>query len=303
MNKKSNKHNILTKNIIFTILPTALFPIIDNIIYFNTFSKIVFFIISAMFICFLVICISLKEERETEELQQKIIDYEKFCIAQKILNCLSETERTKRNFLKKDLSSINLTTDILLYSPHLYIETVCENIKTLISNITDITLSSFSVSFIYQYPNCSDSNWQWITRKEGTLNQSLHDFVTNNKFHSYFHFLISNNLSSHFENDKEKLVKKGNYWISEGDMRFSQFGSIASYKISFNRNDQALCIGYLTVSTYGRKFVEEEQNEQKIKEFNILLSDIIIPPFRHLLESELGFMYERHIRRNNLSTL
>lgn len=84
-------------------------------------------------------------------------------------------------------------------------------------------------------------------------------------------------------------------------MRFSQFGSIASYKISFNRNDQALCIGYLTVFTYGRKFVAEEQNEQKIKEFNILLSDIIIPPFRHLLESELGFMYERHMRRNNLT--
>ena len=82
-------------------------------------------------------------------------------------------------------------------------------------------------------------------------------------------------------------------------MRFSKFGSIASYKISFNRNDQVLCTAYLTISTYGRTFVEDKNDEIKIKEFNSLLSDIIIPPYRHILESELGFLYERHIRINN----
>lgn len=295
---KRLKNNIFIKNLAFTVLPAIIFPLIDICPWFNNASKIFFTCIAVAFIFYVAIKISLKEEEENSKMQQKLKDYEKYCIAQKIVNSISETEKVKRNFLKNDMMSINANENILLYSPHLYIDNVCVNIKSLISNITDISLSSFSVSFIYKYPTCSDSSWQWITGREGTLNQNLDKFVTDEKSHSYFHFLVSNNISAHFENDKEKLIKSGNYWISEGDMRFSQFGSIASYKITFNRNDEILCVGYMTVSTYGRKFVEDEDDKIKIKEFNILLSDVIIPPFRHLLESELGFMYERHIRRN-----
>ena len=39
---------------------------------------------------------------------------------------------------------------------------------------------------------------------------------------------------------------------------------------------------------------KELSTEQKIANFNNLLTNNIIPSYRHLIESELGFMYERH---------
>lgn len=299
MKKFFKEHYLSLKNSAFTIIPVIIFPIVENITIFNSASRQVFISLSIAFIVWINIKQSLKEEQTNQELQEKIKDYQKYTMSQKIINSISELEKIKRNFLKTSISSINLYENILLYNPHRYIDEVCDNLKALISNITDIGISSLSVSFIYHYPTCNDSRWQWITRKEGTLNQNLNDFVMNANSHSYFHYIVTNNLSSHFENDKEQLIKEGNYWISEGDMRFSRFGSIASYKISFNRNDQILCVGYLTISTYGRSFVENKNDRIKIDEFNSLLSDIIIPPYRHILESELGFLYERHIRMNN----
>ena len=127
--------------------------------------------------------------------------------------------------------------------PHDYIEQICSNIKLLISNITDINLSSLSVSFIYQYPK-HNSNWQLITRKNSTINRELHDFVVDDNSHSYFNYIITNNFSSHFEHDKENLIREGHYWISENDKRFSILGSIASYKMSYIKNETNLCIGY-----------------------------------------------------------
>lgn len=299
MKKFYREHNLILKNTAFTIIPVIIFPLVEIIPIFNSASRKVFIFLSIAFIVWLGIKQSIKEEQTKKEMQEKISDYQKYTMSQKIINSISELEKIKRNLLKTSINSINLQQNILLYNPHRYIDDVCDNLKSLISNITDIGISSLSVSFIYHYPTCSDSGWQWITRKEGTLNQNLNDFVMKDNSHSYFHYIVSNNLSSHFENDKEQLIKTGNYWISEGDMRFSKFGSIASYKISFNRNDQVLCTAYLTISTYGRTFVEDKNDETKIKEFNSLLSDIIIPPYRHILESELGFLYERHIRINN----
>ena len=110
---------------------------------------------------------------------------------------------------------------------------------------------------------------------------------------------MSNNLSSHFEHDKEKLVREGHYWISENDKRYpTRLGSIASYKMSFIKNEATLCVGYLVISTYGRTFVEDLNNIEEIQKFNILMSNTIIPSYRHVIENELGFMYERHYYRS-----
>lgn len=143
------------------------------------------------------------------------------------------------------------------------------------------------------YPTYN-SNWQWITRKNSTINRDLQEFIVNENSHSYFNYIITNNFSSHFENNKDKLVREGHYWISENDKRFSILGSIASFKMSFIKNETTFCVGYLVISTYGRTFVENKTNQLEINNFNDLLTNNIIPAYRHLIETELGFMYERH---------
>ena len=293
-NFKKLKNNIILKNLYLSVIPAIIFPIIEIIPFFNKPSKIFFTIIAAIFIAVSVIQISIKEKNDSVKLENKLNDYKKYCVSQKIVNCLSDINKIKRNYLKKDEPLCDVSSNILLYNPHEYIDSVCECLKNLISNITEIANSSLSVSFIYKYPSCKDDKWQWITRKEGTLNQDLNNFIVNEYSNSYFHFLVTNNIASYFENSKEELIKKGNYWISEGDKRYSTLGSIASYKISFIKNDVTRCVGYLTISTYGRKFVENINDNEKINEFNNLLTNSIIPPFRSIIVGELGFLYIRH---------
>lgn len=286
------KHNLVFKNLIFTVIPATIFIVIDKTSIFNNAAKIVLILISIIFITWQVIRISLQEEKDKQDLQEKLSIYEKYKISQKILNSIIETEKLKRNLLKVDTLP-DYKKDVLLYYPHNYIEQICTNIKLLISNITEINLSSISVSFIYMYPTCN-SNWQWITRKNSTINRDLQEFIVNENSHSYFNYIITNNFSSHFENNKDKLVREGHYWISENDKRFSILGSIASFKMSFIKNETTFCVGYLVISTYGRTFVENKTNQLEINNFNDLLTNNIIPAYRHLIETELGFMYERH---------
>ena len=53
-------------------------------------------------------------------------------------------------------------------------------------------------------------------------------------------------ISSNFENNKENLVKEGHYWISENDKHYSTLGSIASYKMSFIKNESTLLSVYVS---------------------------------------------------------
>ncbi len=292
MIKFYNKHKILFKRIFFTILPSTIFFFIDKITFLNETLKIVLEIFILLFIVYIVYKISIQEEKEFNDLQDNLSTQKQYRIFQVLLSSLIEIEKIKRNLLKKDVLP-DYKKNVLLYYPHNYIEQICSNIKINISNISDINLSSLSVSFIYQYPTF-DSKWQWITRSNNTINQQLHEFIVNENSHSYFNYIVKNGFTSHFEHDKEKLVKENHYFISEHDQHSSVLGSIASYKISFMKNETTLCIGYLVISTYGRTFIEEKDNLTEIERFKGLLINTIIPSYRYLIETELGFMYERH---------
>lgn len=289
-------HKITLKNIIFVVVPAAIFPIIDSINSLNPETKWIFVLIATAFILQQVIKYSLKEEKEKNELKNELNIYKKYQISQKILNSLMELDEYKRNLLKTDMLS-DYKTEVLLYNPHSYINEICSNIKKLLSAITDINLSSLSVSFIYQYTEF-DSKWKWITRKNSTINRDLHEFIIDKNSHSYFNYIITNDISSHFEHDKENLMREGHYWISENDKRFPILGSIASYKMTFIKDEKIRCIGYMVISTYGRNFVENIHDQEQIQDFNYLLSSIIVPSYRCLIEAELGFMYERHKYKN-----
>lgn len=292
MIKFYNKHKILFKRIFFTILPSTIFLFIDKIPILSESYKNILDVFVLIFIVYIVYKISIHEEKEFNDLQNNMSTQKQYRISQVLLSSLIETEKIKRNLLKKNVLP-DYKKNVLLYYPHDYIEQICSNIKTNISYITDINLSSLSVSFIYQYPTF-DSKWQWITRSNNTINQQLHDFIVDKNSHSYFNYIVKNGSTSHFEHDKEKLVKENHYFISEHDQHSSELGSIASYKISFMKNETILCIGYLVISTYGRTFIEEKDNLIEIKQFERLLINTIIPSYRYLIETELGFMYERH---------
>lgn len=186
--------------------------------------------------------------------------------------------------------------NILLYNPHRYLERICDELKSLISDITDIELEYISVSFIYQYPPFSQddwSGWKWITGKDPTSTYDLNELIR--RPDSYYHYLISNNTATSFDNDKAKLIPK-HYMVGEKDTRHNTYGSISAHKMSFRNNNSTFCTGYLTISTYGKKFYSdfEYNNFKSLNEFEQILFDLVIPPFRKIIETELGFLYMRH---------
>lgn len=223
----------------------------------------------------------------------------KYQVSQKVLNRISNCMKIKGDFIRDETYKIHYDykENVLLYNPHRYIERICDEVKSLISEITEIELEYISVSFIYQYPTYENdrlSGWQWITGKNSTSNTDLSEFIKQGD--SYYHYLIVNDISTDFENDKGKLMAK-HYRPSEKDSRYSEIGSISGYKMAFKNNNKTFCQGYLIISTYGRKFysvVNKSKFYNSQDEFKEILFGLVLPSFRNLIETELGFLYMRH---------
>ena len=294
------------KSIFFTLFPFVVpfvFMIPNTII--NDLSQyiIVFFLLCIDI--YFVLRLSKQDAVSIQNSENLQFDNKKYCISQKILNRLANCEKIKGDLLKDETYKVHYDykDNILLYNPHRYLECICEEIKSLISDITGIELEYVSVSFIYQYSTSSDawSGWQWITGKGPTSNFDLNELI--NKTDSHYHYLVSNNITTSFENDKAKLIPR-HYWVGENDMRHDTYGSISSHRMSFRNNNLTFCSGYLTISTYSKKFYSKSENSnfKSENEFKRILFDLVIPPFRRIIETELGFLYMRHKYReeNNI---
>lgn len=292
------------KSIIFTIAP-FLIPLIFMVpdIIINEFAKGIIVVILLFVDIYFVLLFSRRDAITIYKSEKNLYDYKGVRISRSIINRLSNCEKIKSGLIKDETYKVHYDykENILLYNPHRYLERVCDEIKSLISDVTGIELEYISVSFIYHYPVYSDkwSDWQWITGKDSSASLTLDELIR--KPDSYYHYLISNNIPASFENDKGKLIPH-HYWTGERDIRHNIYGSISSHKISFRNNNSTFCSGYLTISTYGKKFYSCLSGDlfTSEDEFEQILFDYIIPPFRKLIEAELGFLYMRHKYRIEL---
>lgn len=289
------------KSIFFTICPFIIpltFMIPTYIL--NKASQYIIVILLLTIDVYFVLKISKEEATLLYASKEAIFNNKKYCVSQSILNRIANCERIKGGFIKDETYKVHYdyNENILLYNSHRYLERVCEEIKSLISDITKIELEYISVSFIYKYPEIQNDNvwtgWNWITGKEPTMSLNLIELI--NKPDSYYHYLISNDISTSFDNDKSILIPEKHYWAEERDKRHKEYGSISAHKMSFRNNNATFCTSYLTISTYGKKFYSGINNDafSSEKEFEQILFDLVIPPFRKIIETELGFLYMRH---------
>ena len=144
------------------------------------------------------------------------------------------------------------------------------------------------------------NGWKWITGKDSTASFDLKELV--NRKDSYYHYLVANDKTASFENDKVKLINQQRYYVSEKDGRHKKYGSISAHKMSFKHNNYTFCTGYLIISTYGKKFYDyyDENEFRSEAEFEEILFEQIIPSFRKLIETELGLLYLRHNEREKI---
>ena len=96
-----------------------------------------------------------------------------------------------------------------------------------------------------------------------------------------------------------ELINQNFYYLGEKDKRHKNYGSISAHKMSFRNNNKVFATSYLIISTYGKKFYDNSENCEFASEleFEEVLFEQVIPPFRKLIETELGLMYMRHTAR------
>lgn len=306
-----------TKAFTFTIVPLGI-PLIFTIVpdsFINNNGKI--FVVVLLFIIdtYCVMKITVKEDEELIAAKEIINTNKKYQISRKILNRLSNCEKIKGGYIQDETykTHYDYKENILLYNPHRFLERVCDEIKTLISDITHIDLEYVSVSYIYKYPKKGKNidedecekwkDWKWITGKESTANFNLNELVKRKD--SYYHYLIANDKTTSFENDKAKLINRQNYYVGEKDRRHKNYGSISAHKMSFRNNNNTFSTSYLIISTYGKKFYDTTTDSEfeSESEFEEVLFEQVIPPFRKIIETELGLMYMRHIERDKMMSM
>lgn len=163
-----------------------------------------------------------------------------------------------------------------------------------ISEITNIPTKDLDASFIYRYcyPGIkSENSWRWITGKGSKFSITLDDFIYEHD--STFHYLINNNISMMFYNDKEEARMNQRYQMTYKDFSHKQTGSFVAAKVAFSGNDQCLCEGIIMINSYGKKFLDDNP-EYSEDEFRHLILDGIFPCYRQLLSNELAMLYFRH---------
>lgn len=299
------------KALAFTTAPFGI-PLIFSLVpnsFINDAGKAVSVLLLFIIDTYWVMKITVRDDKQLYVAREIINTDKKYRTSRKILNRLANCEKIKGGFIQDETyrNHYDYKENILLYNPHRYLERVCDEIKSLISEITHIDLEYLSVSFIYKYPKYSEDNfeneydkwqgWKWITGKDSTANFELDELV--NRKDSYYHYLIANDKVTSFENDKSKLIAQQHYYVGEKDNRHKMVGSISAHKMSFRNNNCTFCTSYLIISTYGKKFYNSygENEFESESEFEEVLFEQIIPPFRKIIETELGLLYMRHNER------
>ncbi|MDO5392963.1 MAG: hypothetical protein Q4F24_18020 [Eubacteriales bacterium] len=234
--QKKRKYTLVIKNLFLIIVPFCI-PFILEIPdrYMSIEVRWILVLIASCILIFRVVKYSLQEESEMEKLRMQEYDNNRYRISQRALNRINHVIQIKGDLLKDETYKVHYDykENVLLYNSHRYIERLCENLLSLISEISDIDLQYIRVTFIYRYP-LEEGGWQWITGKEPTGTKSLDTLISEKT--SFFHYLISENMAYYFTNDKAELIPR-HYIPGDLDTKYPAFGSITSHKVTFRNNN------------------------------------------------------------------
>lgn len=195
--------------------------------------------------------------------------------------------------LNKDYRNNPIPPQMIPYDVFDHIRQICRTFKKAVAEIACIDTVHITVSFIYRYTEKSikDQDWKWVIGKDSGFKHSLTEFT--NQDESLFQYLINNNCSLVFFNDKKEAAEQCSYYFSYKDKLHNNEGSIFASKLAFSNNAETCCEGIVFITTYAEKFVRDN-SEVTPEEFKKLLVDEIFPCYKNLLKNELAMLYFKH---------
>lgn len=268
--------------LIQTIIPffiPFIFEIPDTIMIFQA-RAILVIVISAIDLM-VIYCISKDEKDEKQILFRNHA-------ARCAYSHLYELNESKRDFY---IENAEEKTGKQPYNAIKFIKAISHSFCNVIGEITHIEMENIHTSFIYKMRGASE--WKWATQKESTFAMSSEEFLK--KEDTVFYQLINRDKEGKanafiFYNDKVEMAKAGKYHIGTRDSMHNNIGSIMGFKFGFRTNDEVLVEGILIITSYGRRFVKDN-NEEDVRELQKLISDDLFPCYQRLLEIEMGLLY------------
>lgn len=225
----------------------------------------------------------------------------------------------------------NYSENILVYDIHQHLRDLCIRLKELIVNLMpqEFNDDMVTVDLAFTYPSdelfqkngleeidcavnrsadkaatqkaaADNKKWKIITSGDHTsFGVNLHEYLS--KDHSFYKHLGEQGYV--FANDKSVLESENHYIWSSKDDEHHRSGSIVGSVIEL-KNDTPETVfvrAYLTITTYGRKFVEATDS-LKETDFERLLKETVINSYKTRIEAELSQMFIRHgIREKYIS--
>lgn len=261
---------------------------------------IILIVLSVVDLFFIFQLSKLEEDQEENNFKNKI--------ARDAYSSIYELNERKRDYIvgrsykKVNQKNFYIPERVIPYNVHEYIGEICNSFRNVIAQITAINKEYVSVSFIYRYvyklegetmeSQQSDRDWRWVIGREQTMQTPLNDFVNQND--TVYHTLLGKDTVI-FYNDKQTEENNEKYYMSARDKRHDKIGSIFGVKMMFSNNAEKFVEGILVISTYGKRFIEDNNDIKKINQLKRLIVDDLLPNYQRMLEAEMGILYLRHM--------
>ncbi len=292
MNSKMNKNKVFVF-VIQTVIPFCI-PLIWEIKKEYIAKSIQWVMVIGLSVVDLFLIYELNKHQEEDDEK-----HFKNKIARDAYSNVYELNERKRDYIVTQSydKNFSISKKAIPYNVHEYIAEICQSFKNVCAQITGINKEYFSVSFIYRYnyknSNVEDKMWRWIVGREQTMQKDLNVFVRQKN--TVYYTLINENETVVFYNDKQEKEKQKKYYMSARDKRHNKIGSIFGVQLMFSNNAESFVEGIMVISTYGKKFVEDNDNV-KINQLQRLIIDDLLPNYQRMLETEMGVLYLRHLK-------
>lgn len=174
--------------------------------------------------------------------------------------------------------------------PEKQLKSIAKELKTCLSEITQPPFNQISVSMAYEFPKFG-VELKWIDQQEIAQCMQLNQLKKNKS--TTFYKIYSGQSDFIFFNDKEKAASDGNYVFDKKDHRYHKVGSIICDEIAIEDEKGKIARIILTISTYGYKFTDSDDDEI-LKNMSDMIEEVILQQFEKRIRIELAFLFVKN---------
>ncbi|HWR22948.1 MAG TPA: hypothetical protein VN366_05655 [Feifaniaceae bacterium] len=223
------------------------------------------------------------------------VDYhallENYNAMKKVADSLSAlcVRRSKRyiRFIEENKKTPGLAPFTDIHDPMESINNILDEISAFFADSLSIRRNQVSANLAY----CVADNkiWTWAD-SNGAEDPALTALIGDEQ--SAIYQICSGRQNFLFHADKIKANKKLEYIFNKKDLEHNNIGSIICAKVVCGRHNREYLFAVLCISTYGKRIINDLNNEKQVKEF---IKDQILEQYFERIRMELALTYAKYL--------